>query len=258
MVRMKLRKTTYVLHRWVGLIVCVQMLAWSVGGLFFAVFDIETVRGTTEARPVVPAPVAVDEVGIAPPQAVELATQAGAETADTVRIILRTGVDGAPEYILRDKDNKPLARIDATTGDVTRRITEAVAVERAKADFIHDAPIKSVTLLEDENNLPGEVRGRAAPLYRVNFDHSHGTRIYIDGVTGDVVARRNHTWRAFDWFWMLHIMDYDERSDFNHPLLIIFAALAVITSASGIGLWGWRTIPKVRKRLFGTKKPKQS
>ena len=35
---------------------------------------------------------------------------------------------------------------------------------------------------------------------------------------------------------MLHIMDYEEREDFNHPLLISAGALALMTVLAGLVL----------------------
>ncbi len=46
--------------------------------------------------------------------------------------------------------------------------------------------------------------------------------------TGEVLYHRDKTWRLFDVFWMLHIMDYTGRKNFNNPL--------VVTAAIG-GLW---------------------
>ena len=254
--RMKPRKATYLLHRWLGLIVCIQLLAWSTGGLIFALLDIDTVHGDDDAHLDPPALIAIELVRITPAQAIERAASAGADAGDVAHALLRAGFDGSPEYLLRTQAGAPLARVNASTGEARLRITEAEAIERARADFIHDSPIDSVLLIEDV--VPGEARGRSAPLYRVVFDHPHGTRLYLDAVTGDVVARRNRSWRLFDWFWMLHIMDYNERDDFNHPLLIVFASLAVMTSASGIGLWGWRTIPRVRRLIRRQEKQQES
>lgn len=36
-------------------------------------------------------------------------------------------------------------------------------------------------------------------------------------------------WRVFDFLWMLHIIDFDSRDDFNHPLLQIASALETST-----------------------------
>ena len=55
----------------------------------------------------------------------------------------------------------------------------------------------------------------------------------------------------FDFFWMLHIMDFDEREDFNHPLLQIAAALGLIIALSGVVLWVLTT------RLFRRRESQQ-
>jgi uncharacterized iron-regulated membrane protein len=67
--------------------------------------------------------------------------------------------------------------------------------------------------------------------------------------TGEVVSRRSGVWRLFDFFWRLHVMDWDDGEDFNHPLIIITTALTLSIVVSGfILLWiriardlkGWR------------------
>jgi hypothetical protein len=40
---------------------------------------------------------------------------------------------------------------------------------------------------------------------------------------------------------MLHIMDFDAREDFNHPLLQISAALGLVIALSGVALWAMTT-----------------
>lgn len=44
--------------------------------------------------------------------------------------------------------------------------------------------------------------------------------------------------------WSLHIMDYGQRDDFNHPLLVAFASLGVITVLSGGVVW----LARLRRR----------
>ena len=61
-----------------------------------------------------------------------------------------------------------------------------------------------------------------------------------------MIARRNDVWRLYDFFWMLHIMDYRERSNFNHPLVIAASAGAVLLTLTGLVL----LIPWIRRSLF--------
>lgn len=96
------------------------------------------------------------------------------------------------------------------------------------------------------SSAPARVRSRRLPVWCVELDHPRHPRIYLDAVTGDVVARRNSWWRVYDFFYMLHLMDYTERERIHHPLLSIAAALAVLTSLSGVALWGWRALSQRR------------
>ncbi|MDH4260266.1 MAG: PepSY domain-containing protein, partial [Gammaproteobacteria bacterium] len=72
------------------------------------------------------------------------------------------------------------------------------------------------------------------------FNDPRKTTIYVSSTTGQVIARRNDIWRLYDFFWMLHIMDYRERVNFNHALLIGASALALGLAASGFWLLFYR------------------
>ena len=58
---------------------------------------------------------------------------------------------------------------------------------------------------------------------------------------GELLARRTDRWRIFDFLWMLHIMDFDTRDDFNHPLLQLAAVLGLIIALSGVVFWAMTT-----------------
>ncbi len=75
------------------------------------------------------------------------------------------------------------------------------------------------------------------PLYKVTVTKPKKGIVYVDSVTGEIAAKRMKLWRAWDFLWSLHIMDYQERDDFSHWLLRLFSALGVLTVLSGIILW---------------------
>ncbi len=80
-----------------------------------------------------------------------------------------------------------------------------------------------------------EIQTRQLPLWRVDFDDRFSTSFYIDPYSGRLVTRRHQYWRIFDFLWMLHIMDYDQRSDV-HNLLLKTAEVTGLTFAI-TGLW---------------------
>ena len=63
-----------------------------------------------------------------------------------------------------------------------------------------------------------------------------GTRVYVDAKNGAIRARRNDVWRRYDFFWMLHTMDYRGRDNFNNPLIVTIGMAALWLSISGVVL----------------------
>ena len=237
---MRWKKNFYTLHRWVGLSVGVQLLAWSLGGFMFSVLSIDNVRGDVDRNDSSPPPLRLTNVRLTPADAADVAMDSGIRVDSIIQIRLRQR-SGRTVFEFVGEEGKPLGAVDAASGEFLSRISGQQAKLAALADFAPEASVVSVTLLEGDP--PGEYRGGAMPVYRVILDHPKNPHIYVSPVTGEVLKRRNKLWRVFDFFWMLHIMDYRDRNDFNHWLLTTMSLLAILTSASGLALWWWR-LPK--------------
>jgi len=244
------RRNSYVLHRWLGLCVSLQLLTWSVSGFVFTLLDLDNVHGDLERRnDPVPA-VRLEHVRLSPADACAVAAAGGVKRDLIAQVSLKERLERTV-YELRDGRGWPLCVVDASGGGVMASLTKGEAERVALADFLPDAEVTSVELLEGE--APLEFRGGAMPVYRVMLDHPKNPHLYVSPVTGLVLKRRNRPWRQFDFLWMLHIMDYRERENFNHWLLTGFSALAILTSASGVALWGWRVGSRLRRgRLLPT------
>ncbi|MES2759111.1 MAG: 2Fe-2S iron-sulfur cluster-binding protein [Pseudomonadota bacterium] len=81
-----------------------------------------------------------------------------------------------------------------------------------------------------------ETRKHKEPVWSVDFSDADETTVYVSTTTGNVLEHRNSTWRLFDFFWMLHIMDYSERSDFNNSLLVGSAIGGLWMALTGVWL----------------------
>jgi Peptidase propeptide and YPEB domain/PepSY-associated TM region len=243
---MKPRKTVYLFHRWIGLFVCLQLIAWSAGGLVFSLLDIEAVRGETESSEAPVLIAEIDSIAITPTAARKRALEAGASAENLSKITLRDRGLGL-RYELYDLAGAPVCAVDAASGEVVLILSADDAQALALADFVPDATVLQSFLI-DESASTGEFRSKRTPAWRIDLDHSKAPHIYIDAVTGEVLARRNRIWRVFDFFWMLHVMDYKNRDNFNHPLLTSASALALLTGATGVWLWGWRAQSRWRRR----------
>lgn len=225
------------IHAWLALIVGAQILLWVVSGLVMTWFPIDTVRGQHLIRET--PPVMLDPAApLAAPGVVILAAPEG-----VLRLTLRH-LMGTPIYELQLAGGE-IRLADAVTGALLPPLSEAQARAVAEANFGGEGRIVDAELLSN----PSPEDRADAPVWRLQFDDPDATRLFVSPQTGNIVARRTSTWRLFDFFWMLHIMDYDEREDFNHPVIIIFSAVSVIVALSGLPLLWWGVIlPRIRRR----------
>ena len=104
---------------------------------------------------------------------------------------------------------------------------EALAIAAASLDH---APPDPVLTFFAAGEAPREFAG-GGNAWQVAY--GDGTHIYIDNATGEVQAVRTGWWRFYDLMWGLHIMDLQTREDSSHPILIAFAALALVGSLLG-------------------------
>ncbi len=223
-------RTLYWLHRWIGLAIGLQLLAWTTGGLVFSTHALDWVRG--ERTRAASREVAVDLAGVRVTPA-EAARAAGAERP--AEILLRARMD-QPVYEVRGAGGPVL--VSATTGEKLPPLDQEQATRIALADQRGSPRVLAAELITA--SPPSEYREKPLPAWRVALDDGEGTHVWVDAGTGAVTARRNGAWRRYDFFWMLHTMDYRGRDEFNHPLLIGAAVAGLVSVLSGWVLWGWR------------------
>ncbi len=212
------------IHKWIALVVGLQIAIWIAGGLVMSALPIERVRG--EHKIAAPRSVVSD-----PADLVALADAAEAASLGVVTEAHLVAWLDRPVWRLLDGDGG-VHVVDARTAAVLSPIDEADVRAAAEADYAGAGPLSRVARLEV---APSELGGEG-PIWRAEFADADRTTLYIDPATGDVLARRSATWRVYDFFWRLHIMDYDDGADFNHPLLVIAAGLAALVAASGLTL----------------------
>ncbi len=231
----------FAVHRWLTALVSVQLFLWSLGGLIFATHDLDWVHGD-EGRDMTPASaINFAELRLSPSQA-QVAVFPGA--AGEVRTVVLRTLLGRAVYEVRSAERVGL--VDGVSGEVLSPLGEDEARAIAIADRLGETHAKSLALLTEDP--PTEYRGGDLPAWQVILDDGDNTHIYIDASTGRITARRNDAWRRFDFFWMLHTMDYRGRDDFNSLLLTAFAALGLSAVISGWVLWGARLRRRWRRR----------
>jgi len=210
------------LHRWIGLLIGIQVLLWLLSGLMMSLLDPGKVDGTRWAREDRPVPQALDYGVLLEPYELPAEPLAGALE---IRLVAHRG-----QAVYRVTRADGITVIDATDGSVIV-IDEQQAEEIAREDFTGDGEIVSI---ESGTAPTMETRDSRGRYWRVDFSDGVHTSLYISASTGTILERRNRYWRVFDVFWMLHIMDYSGRKDFNNTLIIVVALATIWLGLSGV------------------------
>jgi len=211
------------LHKWFGLLIGLQVLIWLASGLYMVVVDIDFIHGDPLVKNTQQPLVVTGSPLLSLADLKE-------KYPKTTQIGLKA-VMGKTFYTVTSADNRYL--VDPETGAIESPLDEATATEIAKYHFAGEATVINASLIG--SNPPMEIQTRRLPLWRIDFDDRFATSFYIDPYNGSLVTRRHQYWRIFDFMWMLHIMDYEDRSD-AHNLLLIAAQISGLTFAI-TGLW---------------------
>ena len=198
-------------------VVSVQLLLWTISGIYFAFNQIELVRGE-QYRQTNTISVDFSEIGFKIPEANSIRF---IERLNQIGLVLRRGDD--TDYL--DMSGKPLSKL---------------SIEEAKSIVSLSTLLNPLSAKEITNSEPGaEYRGRHLPLFKVRStnDENEEINVYVDSFSGEIVAIRSAQWRIWDLMWGFHIMDWEERDDFNHWLLKLFSILALVSSITGLLLF---------------------
>jgi uncharacterized iron-regulated membrane protein len=210
-------------HKWLALLMAIQILFWFVSGLFFAIAPIDQVRSEH-----------VKAASAAPPvsaQAAAAGLQKLGNQPPGEKIEIRS-LMGAPVALISPHEGRPRL-YDLQSARIISPISASQARAIAEADYSGELRAARVTLVTEEST---EYRA-ALPAWRVDFDDDASRALYVAQDTGAVTARRSTLWRVFDFLWSLHIMDFKNHEDFNTPLLIGATALSLVMIVAGIILF---------------------
>lgn len=207
-------------HIWLGWLVGVPLLMWTLTGLVMVSRPIEDVRGehlrAEVEQAALPAQLALPAIPGGDPRPVE------------VKFV--SGIDG-PVALARYGDGS-LRRFSGQTGEPLPDLSATDAREVLERRIATESPLAEIRAFAAEDP-PFDFR-RPVDVWRAEYED--GTRVYIGRQSGEVEAVRTRFWRVFDVMWGLHIMDLQSREDTSHPILILFAALGALGSLMGIVL----------------------
>lgn len=241
--RLQFQKKVRKWHRYLGVTLGVQFLFWTIGGLYFSWTNIETIRGEDirNEKPTLTMPTGsrslsmlTDSLNKAMPNI----------TIDQIQII---DILGVAHYQVHVKSPEKKALLfDAQSLNFKKPLNEQEAIKVAQQSLKSPStPLKTEYITSTHGHH--EYREKPLPAYAITFGSPNNTTVYVSSDLGTIQSYRNNQWRIFDFFWMLHTMDYRERDDFNNWLLRIFSVFGLVTLFSGFALFLLTMSSKPRK-----------
>lgn len=236
-------------HQALMLFAGLQFFVWSVTGLYMVLINIHTIHGedlTIQRAPLLSksfvnenndnndskeASFSINELIKVYPDASNIKLAWLAETA-----------------VYRFKTLSGNKLLYADSGKEVTDISNELAIQVALSHLREPLKVEKAHLITQ--NPPNEIGSRALPVWRIDFAGINSPTFYVDYQSGELIAVRHNSWRLFDLFWRLHIMDYLEGEDINNVLLNILSVTGLLAALSGIVL--------LALRLFSSKSAEPS
>ena len=204
-------------HKYLSFFISIQLLLWTISGIYFAFNKIENVRGE-QYRLQSPSNHSFKNIEFEIPEATSAVVKKRLD-----KTIIAASTNAGMRYF--DEAGDPLKKISS---DEAKQIV-------AKNTLLNPIAVEEI----NESKKGSEYRGRQLPIYKVITRNVNDKEVnaYLNIFSGDIVAIRSAQWRIWDLMWGFHIMDWQERDNIDNMLLKIFSILALISSISGILLF---------------------
>ena len=231
-------------HKWIALVLGLQVLGWVLGGLIMTAIPIEKVHGDQHAATPVLAPIDLKKL-------VPLEKQLSlADQTDVGSATLKNTPRG-PIWVLKSAAGSE-GWWNAYTGENVDEIKADEARRYALAAYKGASKLAAV---DYEEVAPKEAQV-SGPLWRASFADAEHTRLYLDSFTGEVLSRRSSLWGLYDFFYQIHIMNFGASRTYNHPAIVAAAAATLVIVLSGLVLL-WIKISRDVTGLF-SRRPRAS
>ena len=195
-----LKRWFYLVHRWLGIALCVVMLAWFISGvvMMYVGYPKLTVAERLEALPALPAEgccigLEVARAAVpAPPPAPS--ARRGAVSTDSWRL---TSVAGQPRYIFGEEGRYPAA-VDALTGRLIGTVSREAALTSAQ-HFAGGVVGRWLEQVQEDAWTHSRALDGHRPLHVVEVDDADRRWLYVSSRTGEVVRDATRVERTWGW-----------------------------------------------------------
>lgn len=217
------------LHKWLSLLVGLQLLIWLGTGLYFNLMDHEKASGNQYRQRVVQAQ--VDNSRLVEPKLI-LAKAAPAVAFKQISLLEKPYYLVTHEKGLYRHFNNSYSLFDAYSGEQLF-IDENIAEKLALSSYKGSGKVSNIQKLSPPYD---DILKERNDVWQVNMADDINTSIYVDAGSGRIVKHSNDDKRFVDIFFMLHFMDYSSEGSFNNWQIIVLAVLTLLFALTG-ALW---------------------
>ena len=202
-------------HKYLSLVISIQLLLWTISGIYFAFNKIELVRGEQY----------LIEQKVSKLNLKEVESSFSGKNVNFVRRL--------DEWIIKVETDSGFSYTDLQGQNLDELNSEEVREVVRQSTNLKPLMVQRI----DKPEIRAEFRGRNLPIFKVATSTTDNINVYVDAFTGEVTAIRSDSWRIWDFLWGAHIIDYSERENINNFLIKILSILALLSSLSGIVLF---------------------
>lgn len=203
-------------HRWLGLVVLLQVVIWLVSGFYFSLVGNTAMSGNGQRSEVMSA--VVDDVRS---DTLDHILDHQRVQEDTIERVIVRRVAGLSQVVVTSSSQQLV--FDGQTGK--RWQTTPVTARRiAQQSYTGEARIEAIR--------------EESKAFRVDFADPDNTTVVIDKHSGLVLKHVTNTSAVADWMFRLHFMDYSGGKDFNNLLIRAFGLITLWFALAGLVLLG--------------------
>ena len=205
------------IHKYLSFFISVQLLLWTVSGIYFAFNKIELVRGE-QYRLTNFSDINLEEIDFDIPK--------------TSNLEIKKRLDKTILILFSDDEITYLNSDGTSLDKISPKMAKLLVKENTTL-----IPMMAEEITSQKKG--SEYRGRTLPLMKVTSMNEKDKliNVYLNVYSGEITAIRSMQWKIWDVMWGFHIMDWQERDNIDNLFLKIFSILALISSITGILLF---------------------
>ncbi|TRW48880.1 2Fe-2S iron-sulfur cluster binding domain-containing protein [Aliidiomarina halalkaliphila] len=207
------------LHRWTGLIILLQIILWTISGLYFALVDHHGMKGHQYHQHPPTLSLNVEQVAALDPSW-------WSDFSDITKLRTRL-IANIPQVEIHHGEG--ISFIDGRTGEPWRT-HQNLAIQIANTTY--SGPGEAVRVAAITRTR--ELNGWQGQGYRIDYNDDLNTRVYVDSHSGQVLDHRNTPWVVADWMFRLHFIDYTGGRNFNNLVIITAGIVTLWFALSGL------------------------